>query len=204
MHLTMRPMRVLHSTAVAGTTTCSSSIAMRQPKTELAGDRSRRALGAAGVFEDPLTTILRRVKNSLQRIRAGSAPRFPTERPSLGSTERRRAYTLATETEEVTMTLKVSRVDLWTASIDDRAGGAADRLEPLSKAGANFEFVFSRRTPEQPGTGMLFVTPVKGAKVIQAAQAAGFAKPHNIHSVRIEGANKPGVTAMVARALANG
>ena len=102
------------------------------------------------------------------------------------------------------MTLKVSRVDLWTASIDDRAGGAADRLEPLSKAGANFEFVFSRRTPEQPGTGMLFVTPVKGAKVIQAAQAAGFAKPHNIHSVRIEGANKPGVTAMVARALANG
>jgi hypothetical protein len=102
------------------------------------------------------------------------------------------------------MTLKVSRVDLWTASIDDRAGGAADRLEPLSKAGANFEFVFSRRTPEQPGTGMLFVTPVKGAKVIQAAQAAGFAKPQNIHSVRIEGANKQGVTAMVARALANG
>jgi len=102
------------------------------------------------------------------------------------------------------MTLKLSRVDLWTASIDDRAGGAADRLEPLSKAGANFEFVFSRRTPEQPGRGMLFVTPVKGAKVIQAAQSAGFANPQNIHSVRIEGANKPGVTAMVARALANG
>ena len=102
------------------------------------------------------------------------------------------------------MTLKLSRVDLWTASIDDRAGGAADRLEPLSKAGANFEFVFSRRTPEQPGRGMLFVTPVKGAKVIQAAQSAGFAKPQNIHSVRIEGANKPGVTVMVARALANG
>jgi hypothetical protein len=102
------------------------------------------------------------------------------------------------------MTLKVSRVDLWTASIDDRPGGAADRLEPLSKAGANFEFVFSRRTPEQPGRGMLFVTPVKGAKVIQAAKAAGFTKPQNIHSLRIEGANKPGVTAMVARALANG
>jgi hypothetical protein len=102
------------------------------------------------------------------------------------------------------MTLKLSRVDLWTASIDDRAGGAADRLEPLSKAGANFEFVFSRRTPEQPGRGMLFVTPVKGAKVIQAARSAGFAKPQNIHSVRIEGANKPGVTTMVARALANG
>ena len=102
------------------------------------------------------------------------------------------------------MTLKLSRVDLWAASIDDQAGGAADRLEPLSKAGANFEFVFSRRTPEQPGRGMLFVTPVKGAKVVQAAQAAGFAKPENMHSVRIEGADKPGVTAKVARALANG
>lgn len=101
------------------------------------------------------------------------------------------------------MALKVSRVELWTASIDDRAGGAADKLEPLSKAGANFEFVFSRRTPEQPGRGMLFVTPVKGTKVVQAAQAAGFTKPENLHSARIEGANKPGVTARIARALAN-
>jgi hypothetical protein len=101
------------------------------------------------------------------------------------------------------MTLKVSRVDLWTVSIDDRAGGTADKLEPLSNAGANFEFVFARRTPEQPGRGMLFVTPVKGAKVVQAAQAAGFIKPENIHPVRIEGANKPGVTAKVALALAN-
>jgi hypothetical protein len=101
------------------------------------------------------------------------------------------------------MTLKASRVDLWTASIDDRAGGAADTLEPLSKAGANFEFVFSRRTPEQPGRGMLFVTPIKGSKVVQAAQTVGFTKPENLHSVRIEGANKPGVTAKIARALAN-
>jgi hypothetical protein len=101
------------------------------------------------------------------------------------------------------MTLKVGRADLWTASIDDRAGGAADKVEPLSKAGANFEFVFSRRTPEQPGRGILFVTPVKGTKVVQAAQAAGFTKPDNLHSVRIEGTNKPGVTAKVARALAN-
>jgi hypothetical protein len=50
---------------------------------------------------------------------------------------------------------------------------------------------------------MLFVTPVKGAKVVQAAQTAGFTKPENLHSVRIEGANKPGVTAKAARALAN-
>lgn len=50
---------------------------------------------------------------------------------------------------------------------------------------------------------IFFVTPVKGTKVVQAAQAAGFTKPENLHSVRIEGTNKPGVTAKVARALAN-
>ena len=100
------------------------------------------------------------------------------------------------------MTLKVSKIELWSATIDDRAGGAADKLEPLSKAGANFEFVFTRRTPEQPGMGVMFITPVKGAKVIQAAQAAGFGKSLNTHSVRIEGTDQPGVTAKVMRSLA--
>jgi len=100
------------------------------------------------------------------------------------------------------MALKVSRVDFWMATIDDRAGGAADKLEPLSKAGANFEFVFARRTPEQPGKGLLVVAPVKGAKAMQAARDAGFAKPDNLHSVRVEGADKAGVTAATARALA--
>ena len=33
----------------------------------------------------------------------------------------------------------------------------------------------------------MFVTPVKGAKAVKAAQEAGFGKPQNIHSVRIEG-----------------
>jgi hypothetical protein len=27
--------------------------------------------------------------------------------------------------------------------MDDRVGGAADKIEPLAKAGANFEFVFA-------------------------------------------------------------
>ncbi len=99
------------------------------------------------------------------------------------------------------MALKVSRVDLWMATIEDRAGGAADKIEPLSRAGANFEFLFTRRTPENPGRGLIVALPVKGKKVTDAAMAAGFAKPDNIHSVRIEGTDKPGITAKVARAL---
>ncbi len=101
------------------------------------------------------------------------------------------------------MKLKVSRADFWIVTIEDRAGGVADKLDPLAQAGANFEFVFGRRTPEQPGKGILFVFPVKGAKVSKAARDAGFAKSDQVHSVRIEGQNRPGVATKIAQALAN-
>jgi hypothetical protein len=99
------------------------------------------------------------------------------------------------------MALKASKVDVWAATIADRAGGAAEKLEALAKGGANLEMVLTRRTPEQPGQGVMFVTPVKGAKATRAAQEAGFSKPASIHSVRIEGGDKPGLGAKIARAL---
>jgi len=98
------------------------------------------------------------------------------------------------------MAVKVSKLDFWTATVDDRAGGAADKLEPLSAAGANFEFVFARRTPEAPGSGLLVVAPVKGAKVAKAAQQAGFSKGE-MAGVRIEGNDRPGLTARAVRSL---
>jgi hypothetical protein len=100
------------------------------------------------------------------------------------------------------MAVKASKLDFWTATIDDRAGGAADKLEPLAAAGANFEFVFARRTPENAGSGLLVVAPVKGAKVLKAAQQAGFSKGE-MAGVRIEGTDKPGLTAKAARSLAD-
>lgn len=99
------------------------------------------------------------------------------------------------------MGLKATKADVWAVSIDDRAGGVADKLEPLAKAGASFEMVLARRTPEKPGKGMLFVTPVKGAKAARAARQAGMGTPSSIHSVRIEGADRPGLGAKIARAL---
>lgn len=99
------------------------------------------------------------------------------------------------------MALKTTKAEVWAVSIDDRAGGVADKLEPLARAGASFEMVFARRTPENPGRGMLFVTPVKGAKATRAAREAGMGTPETIHSVRIEGADRPGLGAQIARAL---
>ena len=99
------------------------------------------------------------------------------------------------------MALKATKAEVWAVSIDDRAGGVADKLEPLVEAGANFEMVFARRTPEKSGKGMLFVTPIKGARVARAAREAGMGTPRTIHSVRIEGADRPGLGAQIARAL---
>jgi hypothetical protein len=100
------------------------------------------------------------------------------------------------------MTLKVSKAEIWTTAIEDRTGGAADRIEPLAGAGANFEFVFARRTPERPGRGLLMVAPVKGRKVVAAATAAGFAPAPDIAALRVEGGNKAGSAARMTRALA--
>lgn len=99
------------------------------------------------------------------------------------------------------MAIKVSKADVWAVSINDRAGGLAERLEPLAKAGANLEMVFARRTPETPGQGMLFVTPIKGTKATAAAQQGGMGQPQSIYSVRVEGGDKAGLGAKIARTL---
>jgi hypothetical protein len=98
------------------------------------------------------------------------------------------------------MAVKASKAEVWVATIEDRAGGAADKLDALAKGGANLEMLLARRT-ETPGQGVMFVTPVKGAKAVKAAQEAGFGKPENIHSVRVEGGDKPGLGAKIARTL---
>src|SRR6476469_3752805 len=59
---------------------------------------------------------------------------------------------------EGAMALKATKAEVWAATIEDRAGGAADKLEALARGGANLEMLLARRT-EQPGQGDIFVTP---------------------------------------------
>ena len=99
------------------------------------------------------------------------------------------------------MALKATRTDMWTCMVDDRAGGTAEKLDQLATAGANLEMVFARRAPEMPDKGLMFVTPIKGAKAVRAAEAAGFHKAPGVISVRVEGGDKPGLGARMARAL---
>ena len=101
------------------------------------------------------------------------------------------------------MAIKASRNDVWMAVIDDRAGGAAEKLEALARAGADLETVFARRTPEQAGQGILFAGPIEGAKVKRAAEEAGFKRHEGMHGIRIEGSDKPGLGSKIARCLAD-
>jgi hypothetical protein len=101
------------------------------------------------------------------------------------------------------MKLKATRVDVWAASIKDRPGGLAGKLAALAEAGANLEFVVARRAPDKPGTGVVFVAPVTGGRRTRAARKAGFSKALGLHSVRVEGPDKPGLGARMSQVLAD-
>ena len=99
--------------------------------------------------------------------------------------------------------MKSERVDTWVASIPDRAGALAGKLKALAESGANFELVIARRVGDHKGQGVVFVTPIEGAKQVGAAGAAGFAKSSSLHTLRAEGPDKVGAAGRVAAALAD-
>ncbi len=100
------------------------------------------------------------------------------------------------------MAMTISRVDVWAARIKDRPGELSKKLAVLAEAGAKLEFLISRRAPDKPGTGMVFLTPLKGAALIRAAKKVGFKRTKILHSIRIEGPDKQGLCADLSRALA--
>ena len=101
------------------------------------------------------------------------------------------------------MKLDISRMDVWISSIKDRPGGLAEKLDTLARAGANLEFVIARRSPEKPGTGVVFVTPIKGASQVKAAKRVGFKKSKTLHGLRIAAVDKPGLGAKLTQQIAD-
>ena len=101
------------------------------------------------------------------------------------------------------MALKVTKVEVWAGEIQDQPGGLADVLRPVAAAGANFEFMIARRQADKPGTGVVFVTPVRGVRVRVAARAAGLSLATNIATLKIEGHDHPGLIQKVSQAIAD-
>ena len=99
------------------------------------------------------------------------------------------------------MALKVTKTDIWSAEINDQPGGLAAIIETIAGAGANLECLIARRQPNKPGKGLVFVTPLKGRRVRAAAARAGFRKSLRIATLKIEGNDRAGLGAAIARTV---
>jgi len=91
------------------------------------------------------------------------------------------------------MGFKLDRVHVWSGEVADQAGGVAGKLSLLASAGANLEFIYTRRQPDRPGTGMLYVAPITGPLQVRAARSAGLAETSNPVVLRVEGDNQAGL-----------
>ena len=91
------------------------------------------------------------------------------------------------------MGFKLDRIHVWSGEVMDQAGGVASKLALLAQAGANLEFILTRRQPDKPGTGILFVAPITGPTQVRAARAAGLSETHDPIVLRVEGDNEAGL-----------
>jgi hypothetical protein len=91
------------------------------------------------------------------------------------------------------MGFKLDRIHVWSCEIADQAGGMASKLAPLAQAGANLEFILTRRQAAKPGTGVLYVAPVTGPTQVRAARAVGMSETHDAVALRVEGDNQAGL-----------
>jgi hypothetical protein len=91
------------------------------------------------------------------------------------------------------MSFKLDRAHVWAGEVADEAGGVASKLSFLAQAGANLEYIYTRRNQERPGTGVLYVAPVTGPSVVRAARTAGLHETSNPVVLRVEGDNAAGL-----------
>jgi hypothetical protein len=91
------------------------------------------------------------------------------------------------------MSFKWDRVHVWSCDVKDQAGGVAEKLAHLAKAGANLEYVFTKRLANKPGEGVLYVAPVTGPAQVRAAKSAGMHEVDYPVVRRIEGDNEAGL-----------
>src|SRR5262245_50846043 len=91
------------------------------------------------------------------------------------------------------MSFKLDRVHVWAGEVADQAGGVASKLALIAQAGANLEYIYTRRQPEKPGTGMLYVAPITGPLAVRAARSAGLHEVNTPIVLRVEGDNAAGL-----------
>lgn len=99
------------------------------------------------------------------------------------------------------MAVKVKRITLWRAAVEDRPGVLAGALEPLAHAGTDIQVMMCFGIPGQEGQATIEIYPILTKRAVAAAQIGGFsASP--APAVLVEGDNKPGLGYGIANAVA--
>ena len=97
------------------------------------------------------------------------------------------------------MSFKMDRVHVWSGEVEDKAGGTASKLAFLAQAGANLEYIFTKRLPTKPGKGVLYVAPISGPALVAAAKTAGLTETDDPVVHRVEGDNEAGLAHRVTQ-----
>ena len=97
------------------------------------------------------------------------------------------------------MRFKMDRVHVWSGEVADQIGATASKLAFLAQAGANLEYVFTKRLPDKPGRGILYVAPVTGPSQVRAAREAGLIETFTPVVHRLEGDNQAGLAHRVTQ-----
>ncbi len=97
------------------------------------------------------------------------------------------------------MSYTISKVDVWAADIPNRAGTLSGVIESMADSGAMLEFMIARKVNAR--TSRVFIAPIKGAKLQRAAKKAGLVRAKGMHSLRIEGPDRPGLGTKITQAI---
>lgn len=99
------------------------------------------------------------------------------------------------------MSYTIRKVEAWAGDFMNRPGTLARVLEALTEAGVQLEFLIGRRVTEH--TSRIFVAPLSKRKQRQAAGEVGLVPAEGMHAIRVEGPDRRGLGAEMARALAS-
>lgn len=99
------------------------------------------------------------------------------------------------------MMLKTTRMDVWAAQIDDAPGGLARTLRAIADVGADLDCVLARRESTIKGKGVVFITPLHGREQLENAQDIGLHQAGHLSTLKIEGDDRPGMGADLARVI---
>jgi len=98
------------------------------------------------------------------------------------------------------MAYTIKKVEVWACDTLNKPGMLARVLEALTEAGAQLEFLIGRRITET--TSRIYVAPLRTKKQKQAAADVGLVPAAGMNAVRLEGPDRRGLGAEIARAVA--